>query len=126
MAAKRVYTAGGGSMVKIINGIIKKINSNKLFYTFILASEFTYLLVFWGILFVWGCGSKMGNIKLLSDIGGFSFLIGIPCFLIVHISYIISSFFATHIKKFRDTIILLFLFRLFLLIFVFNIFGYTA
>ena len=32
-------------MVKIINGIIKKINSNKLFYTFILASEFTYLLV---------------------------------------------------------------------------------
>lgn len=113
-------------MAKIIDRIRKKINSNKLFYAFILASEFTYLLVFWGILFIWGCGSKMGNIKLLSDIGGFSFLIGIPCFLIVHISYIISSFFATHIKKFRDTIILLFLFRLFLLIFVFNIFGYTA
>ena len=113
-------------MAKMIDRIREKINSNQLFYTFILASEFSYLLVFFGILFIWGCGSKMGNIKLLSDIGGFSFLIGVPCFLIVYISYIISSFFAPQIKKFRNTIILLFLFRLFWVLFVFSIFGYTV
>ena len=112
-------------MAKINNRIMEKIYSNQSFYTFILASEFTYLLFFCGILFGWGCSSKMGNIRLLSDIGFYSFLIGGICFLIVHISYIILSFFAQQIKKFRDTIILLFLFRLFLLIFVFNIFGYT-
>lgn len=113
-------------MAKIIDRIMKKIYSNQPFYIFILASEFTYLLFFLGILFSWGCGSKMGNIKLLSDIGGFSFLIGGSCFLIVHISYILFCFFSPQIKKFRKSIILLFLFRLFCVLTALDMFAYTS
>ena len=113
-------------MAKIINKIMKKINSNKSFYIFILTSEFSYLLIFFGILFIWGCDPKIGNIRFLSDVGGFSFLIGVPCFLIIHISYINFSFFVPQIKKFRKSTILLFLFRLFCVLTALDMFAYTS
>jgi len=105
--------------------IIERIKIYPLFYTYLFLTEITFLAVFWGIFFTYSCGSKMGNIRFLSDIGFYSFLIAVPFFLILHISGIILSFFVSQIKKFKKTMFYLFLLRLLFICFALTIFAYS-
>lgn len=105
-------------MAKIIDRIMEKINSNPTLYIFIIFSELTYLMVFFGILF------GFSPSKSCSILGSILLIGGIPFFLLVHAGYIISSF-VRRINDLRKTAVTLFCLRLFFIFLLICIFGHT-
>lgn len=113
-------------MAKVIEKIRNKINSNPSLYIFIIFSEITYLAVFFGILLGFGCIRPMGDMPSLANFGFILLLCGILFFLLVHITYIIMSLFKSEFRKIAHYIVLMFLLKLFLIFFAFNLFAHFS